>query len=171
VHAARCLWRLSVVGEASDVRNDYCLACGEERRAVQVRAFEVGHIYWIPLLPGGFWKRWQCTVCGRDPHVNTKTRRGFKSAGLFILLLFSAVSWAMPVEPDFVAGHWTIRIATPMGAVLTLVHFLRTKKEPSLKALLATVPRAADTVCPFCGTQMLMLGSQCSCPMCGVVWS
>jgi hypothetical protein len=72
-------------------------------------------------------------------------------AGLFILLLFSAVSWAMPVEPDFVAGHWTIRIATPMGAVLTLVHLLRTKKEPPLKALLATVPRAADTVARFVG--------------------
>jgi hypothetical protein len=120
---------------------------------------------------GDFGSGGNARYAGAIRNVNTKTRRGFKSAGLFILLLFSAVSWAMPVEPDFVAGHWTIRIATPMGAVLTLVHFLRTKKEPSLKALLATVPRAADTVCPFCGTQMLMLGSQCSCPMCGVVWS
>lgn len=47
-------------------RNDYCLARGEERRAVQVRTFDVGHIFWIPILPAGFWKRWVCTVCGKD---------------------------------------------------------------------------------------------------------
>jgi len=54
-------------------RNDYCLVCGEARRAVQVRTFDVGHIFWIPILPAGFWKRWVCTVCGQDPHVTTKT--------------------------------------------------------------------------------------------------
>jgi len=152
-------------------RNDYCLACGAARRAVQVRTFDVGHIFWIPILPAGFWKRWVCTVCGRDPHVTTKTRRGFKWAGLLILVLFAAVSWAMPEQPDFVAGAWIFRIALPVGAILTLVHLLRTPKEPTLKARLATIPPAADTVCPFCGAQMLRLASQCSCPVCGVVRS
>ncbi len=152
-------------------RNDYCLACGEVRRSVQLRTFDVGHIFWIPILPGGFWRHWICAVCGRDPHVNTKTRRGFKWAGLFILLLFSAVSWAEPVTPDFVAGTWIFRIGAPVGAVLTLMHLLRTAKEPSLKARLATILPAADTVCPFCGTQLLIIGSQCSCPGCGVVRS
>ena len=152
-------------------RSDYCLACGEARRAVQVRTFDVGHIYWIPILPGGFWKHWQCTVCGHDPHVNTKTRRGFKWAGLFILLLFSAAFWVMPVTPDIVAMAWIFRIAAPVGAVLTLVHLLRTKKEPSLQARLAMIPPATDTMCPFCGTQLLMIGSRCSCPVCGIVRS
>jgi len=105
-----------------------------------------------------------CLACG-------ETRRGFKWAGLFILMLFAAVSWAMPVEPDFVAGSWIFRIAAPVGAILTLVHLLRTKKEPTLKARLATIQPAADNVCPFCGAQLLMLGSQCSCPGCGVVRS
>lgn len=150
-------------------RNDYCLACGEARRAVQVRTFDVGHIYWIPILPAGFWKHWQCTVCGRDPRVNTKTRRGFKWAGLFILLLFSAAFWAMPVMPDFVAGTWIFRIAAPLGAILTVAHLLGTRNEPSLKARLASIQPAADTVCPFCGTPLLMLASGCSCPVCGVV--
>jgi len=152
-------------------RNDYCLACGEARRAVQVRTFDVGHIFWIPILPAGFWKRWVCTVCGRDPHVSGKTRRGFKWAGLFILVLLAAFFWIVPVEPDIVAGSWIFRIAAPVGAILTLVHLLRTKKESTLKARLPTVQPAADTVCPFCGAQLLMLGSQCSCPVCGVVRS
>ena len=103
-------------------RNDYCLVCGEARRAVQVRTFDVGHIFWIPILPAGFWKRWVCTVCGRDPHVTTKTRRGFKWAGLFILVLFAAASWIVPDDPDAVPVFWGLRIAAPVGAILTLMH-------------------------------------------------
>lgn len=150
-------------------RNDYCLSCGELRRAVQIRTFNVGHIYYIPILPVGFWKRWLCTICGHDPHVTTKTRRGFKWVGLFILLLFTLVLWALPIEPDSVAFFWILRFAFPLGAVLTLTHLLRTKKEPSLESKLAAIQPASDTVCPFCGAQLLMLASQTSCPVCGVV--
>jgi hypothetical protein len=152
-------------------RNDYCLACGDARRAVQVRTFDVGHIFWIPILPAGFWKRWVCTVCGRDPHVGTKTRRGFKWVGLFILVLFAVVFWIVPVEPDAVAFFWGLRIAAPVGAGLLLWHLMRTPKEPTLKEKLASILPATDTVCPFCGAQLLMLASQCSCPVCGVVRS
>lgn len=152
-------------------RSDYCLSCSAPRRALQVRTFNVGHIYYIPLLPLGFWKRWLCTICGHDPHVTTKTRRGFKWVGLFILLLFSVLSWVMPATPDFLAGTWVFRIAAPVGAILTLIHLLRTKKEPSLESSLATIQPASDTICPFCGAQLLMLSSQVSCPACGVVRS
>ena len=149
-------------------RNDFCLACGEARRAVQVRTFDVGHIFWIPILPAGFWKRWVCTVCGRDPHLLTKTRRGFKWAGLVILVLIAVAVWADSPDPEAVAAFWVLRIAAPIGIGLLLWHLVRTPKEPTLKEKLASIPPAADTVCPFCGAQLLTLGSQCSCPVCGV---
>jgi hypothetical protein len=152
-------------------RNDYCLTCGKARRAVQIRTFNAGHIFWIPILPVGFWKRWLCTICGRDPHVSTKTRRGFKWVGLFILLIFAAVFWFVRVEPDSAALIWALRVAAPVGAFFTLLHLLRTEKEPSLQSKLAAIQPAADTVCPFCGAQLLILASQCSCPACGVVRS
>ena len=158
-------WKAKAVG----FRNDYCLGCKEARRAVQVRTFDVGHIFWVPILPAGYWKRWVCAVCGRNPHVSKGTRRGFQWAGLVILVLLSA-SWAVPISaPDEATGIWVFRIAAPLGAILTLVHLLRTPKEASLKERLATIAPAADTVCPFCGAQLLVMGSQCSCPVCGVV--
>ena len=152
-------------------RNDYCLKCDAPRRAVQFRTFNVGHIYWIPLFPAGFWKSWVCTVCGHNPRVNPKTRRGFKWVGLFILVLFSAVFWALPADFDPDGGWriWIFRIGGPLGAALTLLHLLRTKNELSLASRLATIPSASETVCPFCGAQLLILASQCSCPACGVV--
>jgi uncharacterized membrane protein len=150
-------------------RNDYCLTCGDARRAVLVRTFNVGHIFWIPILPAGYWKNWLCTICGSNPRVTTKTRRGFKWVGLFILLFFSLALWAIPMEPDSKAMIWILRFGFPVGAILTLMHLRRTKKEPSLESKLATIQPASDTVCPFCGAQLLMLASQTSCPVCGVV--
>jgi hypothetical protein len=150
-------------------RNDHCLSCGQARRSMQMRTFDAVHVFWLPIIPLGFWKRWICTVCGRRPNVNTKTRRPFKWAGLCVLLFFGAIFWVEPLPKDFVAGGWVMRIGSPLGAILLLVHLLRTPKDPSREERLATIPPASDTVCPFCGSHLLILASQCSCPVCGVV--
>lgn|SRR6185437_13983227 len=150
-------------------RNDYCLSCGQPRRSVLIRTFDVWHIFWIPLLPLGFWKRWICMSCARRPHVSSKTRRPFKWLGLLVLLVIAAAFWAAPTA--FGAWGWALRIGAPLGATLVLVHLLRTPKDPSLAERLITIQPASDTICPFCGAHLLMLASGCSCPVCGVVRS
>jgi hypothetical protein len=151
-------------------RNDFCRTCQVPRRAEQWRTFDAWHIFWIPLIPLGFWKRWLCAGCGKQPHIATGTRRPFKWIGFAILILFSPLFWFMPPDPEFpVAVLWLLRIASPVGAVLLLAHLLRTAKDPTFKEQLAGVPPANDTVCPFCGTQLLMMASQTSCPRCYVV--
>jgi hypothetical protein len=149
-------------------RNDYCISCSGARRAIRVRSFDVGHISWIPILPVGFWKRWLCATCGRNPHESPKTRRSFKWAGLLVLVVLSVGFWADPAGPDSEVGGWIFRIGAPAAAVLLLVHLLRTPKDPALRDLLATVHAAADTVCPFCGTPLIG-GAQWYCPGCGVI--
>jgi hypothetical protein len=150
-------------------RNDYCLSCAQPFRSVQIRSFDAWHIFWIPILPLGFHKRWHCTNCGRAPHIYPGTRRGFKWAGLVVLLILTAMFWAVPLTPDVLVPGWVFRIGSPLGAILTLVHLLRAPKDPSLKENLATVPPASDTACPFCGSALLLLSSQCSCPKCGIL--
>jgi hypothetical protein len=150
-------------------RNDYCLSCKQPRRSVQIRSFDAVHIFWIPLIPLGFQKKWSCTVCGKQPELQPGTRRSFKWLGLFILLFLGVAFWLVPVEPDSAQITWVIRILSPLGAVFTLVHLLRTPKDASHKAQIQNIPPATDTACPFCGTQMLMLSSSCACPLCGVV--
>jgi len=150
-------------------RNDYCLSCARPRRSVQIRTFDVCHIFWIPFLPLGFHRRWRCTTCGRLPHVYPGTRRGFKWAGLVVLLVLAIASWVSPPPSDFLIMGWVIRVGASIGAILTLVHLLRTPKNPSLKQRLADIPPASDTVCPFCGSALLMLSSQCCCAACGIL--
>ena len=152
-------------------RNDFCLSCKQARRSAQIRSFDAAHIFWIPFLPLGFQRKWSCTVCGRQPEIHRGTRRSFKWIGLFILILLGTVSWMLPIEPEDIIVSWVFRIAAPLGAILTLAHLLRTPKDASRAALLKDIPPATDTVCPFCGAQLLILSSTCSCPTCGVVRS
>ena len=50
-------------------RNDYCLTCRAARMAFLHRTFDVFHLFWIPVLPLGFWQRWRCGVCGAEPQT------------------------------------------------------------------------------------------------------
>ena len=150
-------------------RNDYCLSCARPGRSVQIRTFDAFHLFWIPLLPLGFHRRWRCTTCGRLPHVYPGTRRGFTWAGLIVLLILATTFWVFPLTPDILILGWVFRVGAPIGAILTLIHLLRTPKNPTLKQRLAAIPPASDTVCPFCGSTLLLLSSQCCCPACGVL--
>jgi hypothetical protein len=164
IHGAYHFWPKRVA-----YRNDYCLSCEGPRRAIAIRTFDVGHIFWIPILPVGFWKHWSCAQCRRDPRVNPKTRRSFKWIGLFILILASVAFWSIPPDTELRDVLWIMRIAPTVGAILLLVHLLRTPKEPSLRQRLAAIPAADDTVCPFCGTPLVpSTGTRWSCPGCGV---
>jgi hypothetical protein len=150
-------------------RNDYCRACVQPRRSVEIRTFDALDVFWIPVLPLGLGKRWLCIACGRQPHIHRGTRLGFKWAGLVVLLVLTALFWAVSPEPDMLITLWILRVGAPIGALLVLVHLKRTPKDPSLKENLAAMPPASDTVCPFCGTALLILSSQCSCPACGIL--
>jgi hypothetical protein len=150
-------------------RNDYCLGCQKPRRSVAMRTFDVGHLFWIPLVPVGFWKHWKCSECGRDPHVSTKTGRPLLWAGLACLVILSWVVWSVPGEPGM-ASIPILRLLFPAGAVAVFLRLVLVPKEPTLKERLATISPAADEVCPFCVIRLLPDSSgKWACPACGTV--
>lgn len=132
-------------------RNDFCLKCGVPRRAFQIRTFDLLHIFWVPLLPLGFWKRWRCGTCGSDPHANVRTRRSYKIAGIAILLLMGVGFWLAPMEKDLVEVTWAFRIGAPLLAVWAVWNVVKTPVEPSLARRLAEIPANEDAACPVCG--------------------
>jgi hypothetical protein len=149
-------------------RNDYCLSCRNTCRSLAIRTFDVGHIFWIPILPVGAWKHWKCASCGNDPHVSPGTRRSFKWAGLVLLMIFAIAFWIEPLDPPDEWISWIFRVGAPVGAALLLAHLLRSPKETSLRQGLRLVAPANDTICPFCAAPLLA-GERWSCPGCGVV--
>jgi hypothetical protein len=150
-------------------RNDYCLVCGREVRSEQIRSFNAIHLFWIPLIPLGFWTRWLCPQCHRPPHqVRGGVRAPFKWAIWVVLLSFAVFLWIIPSTLDSSSTIWMYRLGLSVATALLLAHLIRAPKTPSLKEKLTGVRPASDVVCPFCGTQML-IGDRCSCPNCGVV--
>ena len=151
-------------------RNDYCRSCEGPRRAIATRTFDVGHIFFVPILPVGFWKHWSCTACRRDPHAPARTRRVFKWIGLACLIVLSVMFWSTPVDPEVLLIAWALRILPTGGAIALLINLLVTPKDPKLGELLATIPAASDSVCPFCTTPLMAGDSgQWACPQCGAV--
>jgi hypothetical protein len=166
IHGAYHFWPKRVA-----FRNDYCLYCRGRRGSIASRTFDVGHVFWIPILPVGLWKHWRCTSCGRDPHVNPYASRSSKWAWLVVLIGVAVIFWTAPItqeDAETIATIWAFRIGAPTGAMLLLRHVLRASKEPSLRQMLKTIPPATDTICPFCKTP-LVSGARWSCPGCGVV--
>jgi len=152
-------------------RNDYCLSCEGPRRAIATRTFDVGHIFFIPILPIGYWKHWTCAQCRRDPHAPTKTRRTFKWIGLVCLILLAIMFWSVPAPDVAVAPiAWALRLLPTAGAIALFVHLLVTPRDPKLRELLAGIPAASDSACLFCATSLVPGGSgEWSCPACGAV--
>ncbi|MBZ5508588.1 MAG: hypothetical protein LAO78_24275 [Acidobacteriia bacterium] len=146
-------------------RNDFCLSCAAPRRAFRVRTFDVVHIFYVPLIPLGFLRRWHCSVCGRDPHAHPGTRKGFKWAGVVVLALFAVFSWALPPEDD--AWVWPMRVGLPIAFAAALWHTLKSKPDVRLKDKLREVQPADESVCPLCGYP-LVIGSGWHCSGCGV---
>ena len=128
-------------------RNDYCLTCEAPRYAVQIRTFDVLYLHWVPILPIGFWNHWFCMSCGNQTRTNKRTRYGFKIAGLILLTILSVFFWLLPIPqipPGDPAFLWTLRIATPIGTVITAIHLAICRRDKTHSELFQSVQPAAD---------------------------
>ena len=148
-------------------RRDHCRTCRAPRLAVRVRSFDVVHLFWIPVLPIGVWRRWFCATCKHPPHDAPGTRRPFKFLAVPLLALMSASMWAdMPeAEPRLL---WPLRIGLPVLTLVTLVWALRHVPEPDVERALNGVAPFSGARCPVCGEGEYLDSPYWRCRVCGV---
>jgi hypothetical protein len=147
-------------------RNDFCLSCAAPRRAYQARSFDTLHLFFVPVLPLGFWRHWKCSVCGRNPHVNPHTRKSFKWAGVVVLAIFAVAAWGAP-EEESSAIVWVMRIGFPIAFVVALLLTLKSKPDLRLAEKLNEISPAQESHCPLCHG-VLVIGPRWRCSNCGV---
>ena len=145
-------------------RNDFCRSCAGERLSVLIRTLDVLHVFWIPLIPLGFWNRWFCAHCGSRPHAVTRTRRGIKVAGAIAFAGMGLLAWAVPVNEiaesrEDVWIAWLMRIGFPLAAIAATVSSLKQPIEPRFKEVLAGVKPVEGWTCPLCQGQMFNVPS------------
>ena len=147
-------------------RHDYCRHCESETTSVLVRTLDVIHIYWVPLLPIGLFRRWRCRQCGNHPHIGTKTRIGFKIAGLIILILMTLSFWlAEPSDDMEPVPLWGFRLCLLLACILTIRSIRKQVDEPSFKKTLHLVQPYAGQLCLLCGGE-LAIGNPSICTAC-----
>lgn len=147
-------------------RNDFCLTCNSARRTVQIRTFNVVSFHGIPLIPAGFWKHWQCTVCGATPGYNPHSRRKFAITLAVLAGAFAAIFWGLPIESDQRALWLLIRTISPVVIVGAIIWAVLAEGTPSERARLANVAPAQEMICPFC--QSILSPGNWQCLNCGV---
>lgn len=148
-------------------RRDYCRNCEAETTSLLIRTLDVFHIFWIPVFPWGRWNRWHCGGCGQRPHVNTRTRKGFKIAGLLAVSPMCFAFWAPGIELKMdQATLWSFRLGLPAATVALAVSLYRHRPEPSFKRRRAQVVPHTGPTCLLC-SGILVTSSPPYCNMCG----
>jgi hypothetical protein len=144
-------------------RNDYCRQCKGPRVALQYRAFEVGHMFWLPLLPKGFLRRWVCTKCGQDPHW-VLTSNGVKWAGIVFLALLALSAWTTSPEPGKAVGYWVMRVGLLWG-IYALWRGIQKSRSVAVQS--SAVQPYAEPFCPSCRGPLASRARIRSCTRCG----
>ena len=148
-------------------RNDYCVSCNSPRRAHQVRSFKAYQLYYVPIVPLGFWREWQCTECGRHPHVYSRALRRTRWAILGLVGMFAITGVIASFDQqDSAAIMWLMRLGLPAVFFSVLWFVLRDKPDRALREKLKQVAPDRDDTCALCsGALILDHGWHCS--LCG----
>ena len=148
-------------------RPDFCMSCQNEVISVESRSFDVGHIYWLPLIPLGFRRHWRCRTCGHNPR-GERTGSALQLFAAAALLIVAVITWTEPASADNATFAWSVRIGLPLLALALILNVRRRKKEEAgLQARLRRVKPVGDT-CPLCG-QRVTAGPERRCTKCGAV--
>jgi len=149
-------------------RNDFCNACQHEALTEHWRSFNVGHLFWIPLLPLWWHARWLCTRCGKDPRARYTTGRGYYWAGLVAFAFIAAMGWFMPSAEVDTGTVWGIRLVGTAATVGMAIALQKSRIGDPLHTTrrLAVIPLSHDT-CHYCGGRLMEM-PEIMCPTCGV---
>jgi ribosomal protein S27AE len=151
-------------------RNDYCLSCGMPRMAFQHRTFDVLHIFWVPVLPLGFWKRWHCGTCGKNPHSRVGTARTLKWIGVAALAVFAAAAWSPAADRDLADPvlRWSVRLGAVALTIAAAIASARSRPPEKLAEKLRAIQPNRDSTCPVCATTLTVASPWYRCGKCGL---
>jgi hypothetical protein len=148
-------------------RPDFCLACRRDTVALETRSFDAWHLFWIPLIPLGFQRHWQCSACRSNPRP-VRTSGGFKRLGIPVFLLAGLAEWAVPAEGPEAGMIWMFRIAFPALALWLYFSLGQDKQDDNmLRDRLRRVPHLGDN-CPICRGRLIPTSPR-RCTACGAV--
>lgn len=152
-------------------RCDYCRHCARESLSVAVRSFRFLHIFWIPILPLGFWTEWSCVSCGQDPHLDTVASRPMKIIVAVLLFMIVLVFWYpvfFPVSlPNNSVQFWVMRTGLAVLFILSVL-WIRQDSTSKMQQELPGVQPYRESTCPFCQGMLMQEYEGAKCVSCDI---
>jgi hypothetical protein len=153
-------------------RNDFCIQCNTPRTAICVRTLDVIHVYWIPVLPLGFFRRWYCATCGARPNEARTARRSIKVLAMLTAAIMAALLWMAPFDgrepPADLVALWAFRIGFTVAVIGTIYWIAVGSDDVVRRRRVAGLPPNDALDCPICAVR-LVPGDVWRCPLCGIV--
>ncbi|MGO8690111.1 MAG: hypothetical protein ACLQLG_10790 [Thermoguttaceae bacterium] len=131
-------------------RNDYCTHCRGPTFTEGYRSFVVVHLYFIPLIPLGFYTRWVCARCRNDPAGKRPARAWLLLFGLVAGLVAMGVVFSVPWPDNDIEAKWGLRAIFTAFTSLVLYNLVRTDRGAYREARENVAPLGHDR-CPYCG--------------------
>ena len=140
-------------GKRIGYRNDFCLTCESEQIAEQHRTFDLGHLFFIPVLPMGYRNHWHCATCQSNPHDRTRTSKNLIVIFAAVVGLMAVLSWVGPFIPASkdAAMIWSMRFLFLFGFIGLVLWIRQAKPIPGLKERLSSVAPLTGDSCLYCG--------------------
>jgi len=153
-------------------RNDFCIRCDAPRTAICVRTLDVLHVFWVPVLPIGIFRRWYCATCGRSPELPRTARRSIKILAAAVVIALALFFWLSPIrnrdDRTEVIAIWGMRIGSVIGLIGAVRWIAVGSDDVVRRERLATLQPSNAVECPVCLVYLLP-DSQWRCPNCGMV--
>lgn len=153
-------------------RSDFCIPCNSRRTSICVRTLDVIHVFWVPVLPIGFFRRWYCTTCGQRPELARTARRSIKVLAAVVVAILALFFWLAPIrnsdDRTEVIAIWSLRIGSAIGLVAAVRWIAVGSDDVVRREHLAQLQPSDALACPVCLVNLLP-GSPWRCPNCGMV--
>ena len=153
-------------------RNDFCIRCNSQRTSICVRTLDVLHVFWVPVLPIGFFRRWYCATCGHRPELPRTARRSIKVLTAIVVAALALFFWLSPIrnsdDRTEVLAMWGLRIASALGLIGAVRWIAVGSDDVVRREHLAQLQPNDSLACPVCSVNLLP-DWPWRCPNCGMV--
>jgi hypothetical protein len=117
-------------------KREWCNYCEGEKHAAYIRKFYIFHLFWIPILPLGLYKNWECSECKNDPTQRNRTSNGMLIIANILLVIFTLPLFLVKLPETDKNTFVIIKLVMVIGIiVLSWNIWKRLKEFPVIKMI------------------------------------
>jgi len=150
-------------------RREYCVNCNRLAYSYLTRTLTVFTVFFVPLIPLGFRRKWQCAFCGKKPEKVERTGLPFKIIGLVFLVMVFWASFTVDDAGSDPAVENAMRVILVGLMVVAAVSIVR-HKSPSCEERMRINSNlghlSPEVICPFCETHFHLIEGRKWCRKC-----